>query len=468
MKSLRRISWRKLFLTAGILAAAGYFLVPGCRKERRPAGFIPEPNRMIGIRFDPSFFYNRGVTAHELAAQLVPKWKRAGINTVFFRVYDPTYGASYRTNLPYNTETDYGKQDLLGAVLKEAHRNGISVYAWLTVLNHRGAWEAKPAWRELRPNGKPYRSESLPYPLCPRHPGVKQWWLRFVNDLLDHYPGLDGIDLAEPSLSWREGEACYCRLCRTGFVNGGKEAAGSWEQYRAQPLTELLVETLRRAEDRKLSTMLTTVLPADAQGAVLPFSVLRRRTGLDLEGVLASPSSPRFLALEFMWQEWAGVFKKDDVFTPEWVKKALEEARRAVAGRSRIIAHLELTDFGASTVGPRELKRALVSALLAGAEGIEVYEASLAEKKNAWDSFSDLSRISYRKRILLLYDEGGESDARQLAAFCGHFSTELTVEKISSYRAGAARACDALFYLGSDAGKPLPEDFLKDATASGS
>jgi len=123
-------------------------------------------------------------------------------------------------------------------------------------------------------------------------------------------------------VSWREGEACYCRLCQTGFVNGGKEATGSWEAYRAIPLVDMVMETFRMVSARDKHTVLTTVLPTDSDGKVLPFTVLRDRTGLDLNQVLSSPDAPEYISFEFMWQEWAGVFNNNTLFGPEWVRQA--------------------------------------------------------------------------------------------------------------------------------------------------
>ena len=169
-----RRRWKRILPAVAVLGLAGYLVMPGCHRDARRLSLLPRINRMIGLRFDPSFFYDRGVTARELARNQVALWQSAGVNAIFFRVYDPTYGASYRTELALNQETDYGKQDLLGHVLEEAHERDIKVYAWLPVLNHRGAWEAKPEWRALRQNGEAYRTESLTHPLCPRQPGVRR------------------------------------------------------------------------------------------------------------------------------------------------------------------------------------------------------------------------------------------------------------------------------------------------------
>ncbi len=457
---------RRLLLLVILIAGLLYFLLPSARKPQQTLSLLPSPLRMIGIRFDPSFFYNRGLTALELAREEVERWAEAGVNTVFFRVYDPRYGASYRTDHPYNVQTDYGRQDLLGYVLKQAHKRGIKVIAWLPVLNHLGLWKAKPAWRALRQNGEPYTAPGMPAPLCPRHPGVRQWWLGFVGDLLQHYPELDGIDLAEPLISWREGEACYCDLCRTGFANGGALASGDWKSYRAAPLTSLLQETIKQIRALGKTVVLTAVLPVDARGGLLSFEVLRDRTGLDLEALLSGSLRPDYLSVELMWQQWASVFKDRDTFNPGWVRNALREARRMAAGRSRVIAHLEATDFDGVVVTAPELAEAVKTALTAGACGIDIYAASLIEKKKAWGIFKGLERVEAVKRVLVLHDPEVASDAWQIATLCGHFSTTVSVEPVLGYRKGTLGRYDAGFYVGDDDSLKLPEAFLADVQSA--
>ena len=463
---MKRFAHRKLLfvLLAAVIILAAYLLFSTHKDEGRFTTLLPEINRMVGLRFDPSFFYDRGVTARELAKEQVTIWHRAGVNTIFFRVYDPTYGASYRTSLPYNKETDYGKQNLLHYVLKEAHARGMKVFAWLTVLNHKGVWDENPQWRVLQKNGQFYRFESLPYPLCARQPEVQQWWLRFVDDLLDAYPDLDGIDIAEPAISWREGETCYCQLCWSEYANAGEETSGGWNEYRSAPLVDIVLETFRHAHVRGKDAILTTVLPADAQGNILPFTALRDLTGLDVDKILSSPQRPEYLSVEFMWQELASIFNDEKRFHPGWVNNALSQVRQRVKNRTRIVAHLELSDFNAVTVSNDDMATSLVTALEAGADGVEVYDAHLFEKKHAWGALRGLDEIAPLKSVLVLYNGDGESDARQLATLCGHFKTHVDLAPIVAYKPGMLQKYDALFYLGIDDKAYVNKSFLSEVT----
>lgn len=459
---MTRPTKRKVFLLLVVLAILIYVFFPASPQDKPIPSLMPEPERMVGLRFDPSFFYSRGLTALELAEAQVAQWVKAGVNTIFFRVYDPAYGASYRTAFRYNKETDYGRQDLLGYMLKEARAKGLKVYAWLTPINHKEVWEAHPDWRMRRTNGDHYNTESLPYPLCPRHPGVQQWWIEFAKDLLDHYPDLAGIDMAEPVISWRKSEACHCALCKQGFKAEENAPDEAWSAYRAGPLNTLVLETFKLAHGRRKDTILTTVLPTDPEGNAFPFTELRDRTGLDLDEVLSSPARPKSISFEFMWQEWAVIYKDPKLFEPSWVKRAFSQANRLVRGRTRIIAHLELSDFQELTVGGKDLAKSLAAAIEAGAEGIEVYEASLIEKKNAWDSLKNLGHIMAVKKVLILHDREGRPDARKLGTLCGHFHTDVTFQQVTDYQAGQADQYSALFYISVDKQVEPPDSLIKD------
>ncbi len=445
------------------MAAALYVALRENGSPGPQRSFLPRISRMAGVRFDPAFFYERGLTARELASELVTCWSEAHLDTVFFRAYDPGYGANYRTGLRWSKETDYGRQDLLHFVLEEAHARGMKVYAWLTMLNHRGAWEANDGWRARRANGDPYSSVSLPHPLCPREPGVREWWLRFVDDLLEGYPELDGVDLAEPALSWREGETCWCRACLEAARDASGLGAG---ELRAAPLTDLILETLRRTRAAGKVTALTTVFPSDEGGKPLPFAALRDQTGLDLEAVLASANRPDILSVEIMWQEWANATGNEAVFRPLWAQSAVAELKRRVAGRTRVVAHLELTDFGPVTVGADDLKTSVAAALDAGADGYEVYDAALLERKDAWGSLESLSSKARARRVLILHSETGEGDAWQLATLFGHFEAQASVKAVSSYAEGEAQGFDALAYVGMDDRSVVGEPFLEDVRRS--
>ena len=87
-----------------------------------------QPKRFYAVRFDPSYYYNTQLSVKELSEKLADQWIENGINTVYIKVYDPIYGASYRTKYPYNIQTDFGRLDLLKTFLNVCHQRDIRVY----------------------------------------------------------------------------------------------------------------------------------------------------------------------------------------------------------------------------------------------------------------------------------------------------------------------------------------------------
>lgn len=176
---------------------------------------FPTLTRTVAIRFDPSYHYT-GKRPGQIAAALGAQWSSAGVTRVLYRAYDPQYGAFYRTEYTYNEMGDFGRFDLLEKILFECHKRDIEVYAWFPVLNHAGAWNAHPEWREKGVSGEDYREEDtgLLYPLCTRKPPVRKWWLGFLNDFLVTYPDIDGVDFGEPVVSGRAGARVTARHVR--------------------------------------------------------------------------------------------------------------------------------------------------------------------------------------------------------------------------------------------------------------
>ena len=64
-------------------------------------------------------------------------------------------------------------------------------------------------------------------------------------------------------------------------------------------------------------------------------------------------------------------------FTPEWTKTAVRQAKDMLRGRARLIAHVEVTDFGAGGLDGPSLARTIASAAQGGATGIDIYDAHL-------------------------------------------------------------------------------------------
>ncbi len=344
------------------------------RRAPRPVG------QVRAVRFDAAYYYGRGLSARELASELTESWARQGVNLVYYYAYNRVYGARYRTSYAGNIMEDYGRQDLLRHVVREAHRRDIKVIAWLHGVQHKHMWEAHPDWREKNADGTDYKPDGDSYLLCVRNAEVTQWWLGLLDELLTSYPELDGIDLAEFQLDVWGDNACHCEHCRRQFAQAHPTAATpseTWRQFRAQGLTQLLLASSRLAHGYGKEVHLTTVLTARADGTLMSSAQVRDAIGFDLEAVLSSPDRPDVLQAELIWQQWAAVYNDPVVFTPEWTAAAVRQARDMVRGRAGLIAHVEVTDFGTGRLDGPRLTRTIASAVQAGPAGIDVYDAHL-------------------------------------------------------------------------------------------
>jgi hypothetical protein len=273
---------------------------------------------------------------------------------------------------------DFGRQDLLRHMIREAHRRDIRVIAWLQGLQHKHIWEAHPEWRQKTATGEDYRPDSDSYFLCARNREVMSWWLGLVDDLLTRYPDLDGIDLAEFQVDLWGDNTCYCKHCRGQFAEAHPREpmpGSEWRQFRADGLTRLLVATSRLAHRYERDTHVTAVLTARRDGTLMSRSQLRDAVGFDLDGVLSDADRPDVLQAELIWQQWAAIYGDPVTFTPEWTRSAVRQAKAMVGERAHLIAHVEVTDFGAGELDGPGLVRTIAAAIQARPDGVDIYDS---------------------------------------------------------------------------------------------
>jgi hypothetical protein len=345
------------------------------------------PNRQIetapqvrAVRFDASYYYGRYSSARDLAADVTESWTQQGVNLVYFYAYNRVYGARYRTVYPGNIMEDYGRQDLLRHLLREAHRRDIKVIAWIQGVQHKQMWESHPEWRQKTADGADYKPDADSYFLCVRHPEVMQWWLGLVDELLTSYPDLDGIDLAEFQLDLWGDNACHCGHCQAQYAaarSGESIPSDAWHRFRGEGLSRILLATSRLAHSYDKEVHLTTVLTARRDGRLMSSTKVRDAIGFDLEAILSSPDRPDILQAELIWQQWAAIYKDRSTFTPEWTRTAVRQAKDMVRGRARLIAHIEVTDFGVGGLDGPSLARTIACAAQGGPAGIDIYDAHL-------------------------------------------------------------------------------------------
>jgi len=305
------------------------------------------------------------------------------VNLVYFYAYNKVYGARYHTTYPGSIMEDYGRQDLLGQVIRQAHHRSIKVIAWLNGVEHKQMWEAHPDWRQKTKDGADYKPGGDSYLLCVRNPEVMQWWLGLVDDLLTRYPDLDGIDMAEFQIDRWGDHTCYCEHCTDQFheTHPGQPAPGKkWREFRADGLTRLLAATGRLAHSYEMESHVTTVFTAGRDGNLMSSGQVRDATGFDLEGVLTAPSRPDVIQAELIWQQWAALYEDQNTFTADWTGGAVSDAKRMVEGRARLIAHIEVTDFGCGSLDGPSLGRTIAAAVQGRPYGIDIYDSYQLER----------------------------------------------------------------------------------------
>lgn len=121
-----------------------------------------------------------------------------------------------------------------------------------------------------------------------------------------------------------------------------------------------------------------------------------KATGFDLEGVLNAPERPDIIQAELIWQQWAALYGDRRTFAPAWTAEAVRQAKEMVGGRARMIAHLELVDFGCGGLDAPQLGLTVAAAVKESPYGIDIYDAHLLEKMEgvtqhlqmAWLNFS--------------------------------------------------------------------------------
>jgi hypothetical protein len=346
---------------------------------------LAQPN-VRGVRFDPSYYYNLNQPIPEYVDSLCKMWQEHGVDTVYFKAYDPNFGAVYKTSYRYNRMTDYGDKDFMDVFLKAARKYRIRFIVWLPILEHKGAWENRKEWRIKNGDG----SDLLPFPnrhfLCARQPDMIEWWLGFIKDILIHYPDIDGVDFAEPEIVWKDRITCACAVCKRDL--GAAGFSPSAIDKRAGAFADLLGRSCGLAHSMNKKTCVTLILTADRKGNLLPLSEQKILTGLDVDRLLDSSMRPDWISCEILWQQWANTYHDPRTFKPEWTQRAAEQARLLLSERAGFIVHVELSSLGAVTIQPAEFYSAMTAAAKGGAQSVEFYDAHLADTMKVWEKLA--------------------------------------------------------------------------------
>lgn len=476
---MRRVS---LYLWCGMVFVAA-LLVPS--PHAATAAATAPGVRAVSI--DPADYLSAVPDASALARQLTEELAANGVNRVYLNAYNVEYGAYYRTSYRYNEESEYGRQDLLGKLLAVADARGIEVVAAFYDHQHRGAWEARPEWREKTATGADYNPPitDIQYYLSPGHPQAVAWWRGFLLDVLRRYPALAGVEFREPIVNWWGTEADHNPATADAFRAAHRAApvgGDVWRRFRQETLTRFLRAEIALVHASGRFAEVTTVADAGPSGSLMTAADLASETGFDLDGLLAGVERPDAVKVELIWQQWARVYGRIE-FTPDWTRGAARAFLRQVRGRTDVIVHVELTDFGRSTISVEGFYRTLLAARIPGVSGLDFYSASLADRKAAWPAVRSVyggeaaatavPGVAQDRRVLVLLDaaEGAERDRRaatridraNLLNLLEHFDVTWETGTMEGYRRGDLAGHDAVVYLGSVYGNAT-QAFLSDVS----
>ena len=465
MKSmLRNCTIQRTFIV--LLSIFVFFISCGNQKSNDDRTIGIEQKRFFSVRFDPSYYYDVDLKVKALCEELVHQWEQSGINAVYVKVYDPIYGAVYKTKYVHNIQTDYGRLNLLKLLIKTGHKHGIRIYAWIPAFQHKQVWEAHPEWRSKEADGKDYRPKENSYPLCVRNPDYRKWWIGFVGELLDRYRDLDGVDIAEPVISWKPNRACHCSYCQEAqnrYIDStGTAPEDAFEFTRSEALTSLIEETNRLVHSRGKSVSVTSLTSAYSSGSLSTPQELKSQTGFDLDAILDSEQKPDIINMEILWQEWANFWKDTATFQPSWTEHAVRGVISQVNERTNLVIHVEMTPIGHIEVPDNLFIRSIRSALDGGAQGIDFYDSHQADNRGLWPRIKQVFGYVPLKKVLVYHDPGYLQDARQLEVLLRHFRTKTDVLPLGdNFSPTDFSGVDCIFYVGNEYRESLPEQFIK-------
>ena len=186
-----------------ILSAAGWLLFSACAfstaQVEQARGLWVESE---GVR--------QTLSSRVRIDEMIERARSCGFNCLFVQVYRHDrawFNSSIADRSPYLEFVKREKVDLLEYVIRRAHAADLEVHAWVNVFRiglDRGAPVLKKLGKEaVTRDGKnvsllEYAPAQLPdggYWLDPGDRGVQAYLLQVVSELVERYPGLDGIHL---------------------------------------------------------------------------------------------------------------------------------------------------------------------------------------------------------------------------------------------------------------------------------
>ncbi len=299
----------------GTLAAAACFLLTAAPASVRPASAQEAPGprapRGLWVLCEGS---QRVLEHPERLPLLLDDAAALGVTDLFVQVYrggKAWFGSTLADASPHARTFRVGEQDALAALIERAHARGLKVHAWVNVLSLAGNPDAPivrsigrravaedqhgrsvldyPDYDVPPPDRSYYRMGTPAVWLDPAAPGVRERLAATFAELVERYPGLDGLHLDYirypdvlpftpgsrfgVGLSFGYGEASRARFLReTGKAapfGSDLRNANAWDDWRRLQVTALVEAIGRSARAARPGLALSAAVISDRERAYL-------------------------------------------------------------------------------------------------------------------------------------------------------------------------------------------------------
>jgi uncharacterized lipoprotein YddW (UPF0748 family) len=323
--------------------------------------------------------------AEDEIARRIERIKRAGFDAIMVTVYDSQKAFYSSHHLPVS-------EPFLEKLLPIAKSFNLEVHAWIwsMICNIEQIHEKNPHWFAINRNGestihKPAYVDHYRF-MCPNQPEVREFVSTTVAELAD-YSELDGVHLdyiRYPDVilgknlqkkygivqdrEYPEYDYCYCEACRKKFKDlsgvdiGRSQNADedtAWREFRYDSIVDLVNDSL--------------VPQARKKGKAITAAVF-----------------PNWKDVRQQWFRWNvdGVFPMlyHDFYSEdlEWVKGVIQDGKQRLGSECGLYSGLFVSSFN-----PNALTEAMEESMLAGADGISLFEYKMLNEEH-WKVVSQL------------------------------------------------------------------------------
>jgi uncharacterized lipoprotein YddW (UPF0748 family) len=229
------------------------------------------------------------ITSPEKVAKLVRQAEKAGFDTLLVQIRGrgDAYYASTLEPAPAGLADGF---DPLAETIRQAHKVGIAVHAWVNVMYVWSAAEppaepnhilnAHPEWLSVdRGGNRPLKAGKTEGAfLCPTDPDARGHVRALLKDLTKRYD-VDGIHL--DYIRYPEADFCYCPRCLEAFraaclpevegpitVAQADETGEKWSDWRREQISSLVKEIRADLGTGKDRPLLTAAVWADKEVAL--------------------------------------------------------------------------------------------------------------------------------------------------------------------------------------------------------